>query len=85
MKARIVASLALVAALTVAVSTATARTDGPARSSASKITVWLQVDAQTGWPDLVASTNQAFQQAHPPGAITSASSTPPSRAAAPPT
>ena len=65
MKARIVASLALVAALTVAVSTATARTDGPARSSASKITVWLQVDAQTGWPDLVASTNQAFQQAHP--------------------
>ena len=64
MKARLVASLALVAAL-VAVSTAAARTDSPTRASASKITVWLQVDAQTGWPDLVASTNQAFQKAHP--------------------
>ena len=69
MKARYVASLALVAALTVAVSTAAARTDGPARSSASKVTVWLQVDAQTGWPDLVASTNQAFQKAHPGASV----------------
>ena len=50
MKARYVASFALVAAL-VAVSTAAARTDSPTRASASKITVWLQVDAQTGWPD----------------------------------
>ena len=64
MKARYVASFALVAAL-VAVSTAAARTDSPTRASASKITVWLQVDAQTGWPDLVASTNSAFQKAHP--------------------
>jgi N,N'-diacetylchitobiose transport system substrate-binding protein len=64
MKARLVAGLALAAAL-VAVSTAAARTDSPTRASASKITVWLQVDAQTGWPDLVASTNQAFQKAHP--------------------
>jgi len=61
---RYVASFALAAAL-VAVSTAAARTDGPMRASASKITVWLQVDAQTGWPDLVASTNAAFQKAHP--------------------
>jgi N,N'-diacetylchitobiose transport system substrate-binding protein len=65
MKARYVASLALAAALTFAVSTAAARTDGPTRASASKITVWLQVDAQTGWPDLVASTNDAFRKAHP--------------------
>ena len=64
MKARLVASLALVAAL-VAVSTAAARTDSPARASATKLTVWLQVDAQSGWPDLVASTNAAFQKAHP--------------------
>src|SRR2546429_6115781 len=61
---RYVASFALAAAL-VAVSTAAARTDGPMRASASKITVWLQVDAQSGWPDLVASTNAAFQKAHP--------------------
>ena len=64
MKARYVASFVLVAAL-VAVSTAAARTDSPTRASASKITVWLQVDAQSGWPDLVASTNAAFQKAHP--------------------
>jgi N,N'-diacetylchitobiose transport system substrate-binding protein len=61
---RYLASFALVAAL-VAVSTAAARTDSPSRASASKITVWLQVDAQSGWPDLVASTNAAFQKAHP--------------------
>ena len=47
MKARYVAGLALAAALTVAVSTAAARTDSPTRASASKITVWLQVDAQS--------------------------------------
>src|SRR5919198_5352098 len=64
MKARYVASLVLVAALA-AVSTAAARTDSPTRASAGKLTVWLQVDAQTGWPDLVASTNAAFQKAHP--------------------
>ncbi|TML59944.1 MAG: extracellular solute-binding protein [Actinobacteria bacterium] len=64
MKARYVASFVLVAALVV-VSTAAARTDSPTRASASKITVWLQVDAQTGWPDLVSSTNAAFQKAHP--------------------
>src|SRR5205085_404067 len=64
MKARYVASFVLVAALVV-VSTAAARTDSPTRASASKITVWLQVDAQTGWPDLVASTNDQFKNAHP--------------------
>jgi N,N'-diacetylchitobiose transport system substrate-binding protein len=65
MRPRFVAGLVLAAALTFAVSTAAARTDGPASASASKITVWLQVDAQTGWPDLVSSTNAAFQKAHP--------------------
>src|SRR5438105_13263823 len=68
MKARYVASFVLVAAL-VAVSTAAARTDSPTRASASKITVWLQVDAQTGWPDLVASTNQQFKDAHPGASV----------------
>ena len=29
------------------------------------ITVWLQVDAQSGWPDIVASANSQFQSAHP--------------------
>jgi len=31
----------------------------------SSITVWLQVDAQSGWPDLVAGATAQFQKAHP--------------------
>src|SRR5215831_19939576 len=31
----------------------------------SSITVWLQNDAQNGWPDLVAAVNNQFQKAHP--------------------
>jgi N,N'-diacetylchitobiose transport system substrate-binding protein len=65
MKARIIAAVALVAALTVAVSTASAHPDGASTAAATKITVWLQVDAQTGWPDIVAAANQQFQSRHP--------------------
>src|SRR5215467_11180355 len=61
-KAGLFAAAALAATLAVAASTASARTD---RAAASKITVWLQVDAQTGWPDLVAAANQAFEAKHP--------------------
>ena len=35
------------------------------KATASSITVWLQVDAQSGWPDLVAAANQQFQSEHP--------------------
>jgi N,N'-diacetylchitobiose transport system substrate-binding protein len=34
-------------------------------TKAKSITVWLQVDAQSGWPDVVASATSAFQNAHP--------------------
>ena len=34
-------------------------------AKASSITVWLQVDAQSGWPDLVAAANQKFASDHP--------------------
>ena len=34
-------------------------------AAASKITVWLQVDAQSGWPNLVAAANAQFQSKHP--------------------
>ncbi len=34
-------------------------------TKAKSITVWLQVDAQSGWPDVVASANSQFQNAHP--------------------
>jgi N,N'-diacetylchitobiose transport system substrate-binding protein len=37
----------------------------PQRAQANKLTVWLQVDAQSGWPDVVAAANQQFQKDHP--------------------
>lgn len=61
MKARIIAVAMLVAALAVAASTA----GGATKHSQASITVWLQVDAQSGWPDVVADANAAFQKQHP--------------------
>jgi N,N'-diacetylchitobiose transport system substrate-binding protein len=61
MKARIIGAALLVAVLAVAASTATGATK---RSNAS-ITVWLQVDAQSGWPGVVSAANAAFQKQHP--------------------
>ena len=69
MKARTTAAVALVAALALGVSTASAHTDGSATAAAAKITVWLQVDAQTGWPDVVAAANQQFQSRHPGASV----------------
>jgi len=34
-------------------------------AQANKLTVWLQVDAQSGWPDIVAAANAQFQKDHP--------------------
>ena len=62
MKSRLFFAAALIATLAVAASTASARTD---RAAASKLTVWLQVDAQSGWPNLVAAANQQFESKHP--------------------
>ena len=62
MRLRVVVAAALAVALGVAAATATA---SPGRQQANKLTVWLQVDAQSGWPDAVAAANQAFQAAHP--------------------
>ncbi len=62
MRVRYIAAVCLVAALAVTVSAATA---APSRSTASSITVWLQTDAQNGWPDIVASVNSQFEKDHP--------------------
>ncbi len=62
MKARIIGAALLVAVLAVAASTAAGATKN---RTAGAITVWLQVDAQTGWPDVVAAANAAFQKQHP--------------------
>jgi len=62
MKTRIfVAALAAVS-LGVVAATASA---GVQRAQANKLTVWLQVDAQSGWPDVVAAANTQFQKDHP--------------------
>jgi N,N'-diacetylchitobiose transport system substrate-binding protein len=67
MKARYIAASALAALLAVAVSTASAQpTRGTSpNASAQRITVWLQVDAQSGWPELVAAANSQFERTHP--------------------
>ncbi len=62
MKARIFGAAVLVAVLAVAASTAAGATR---HRTGGSITVWLQVDAQTGWPDVVAAANAAFQKQHP--------------------
>jgi N,N'-diacetylchitobiose transport system substrate-binding protein len=62
MRSRALAAAVLVAALGIVAATASASSG---RSQAAKLTVWLQVDAQTGWPDIVAAANQQFQSDHP--------------------
>src|SRR5438067_5097640 len=61
MKARIIAVAMLVAVLAVAASSAT----GATRHSSASLTVWLQVDAQSGWPSVVAAATAAFEAKHP--------------------
>ena len=62
MRTRVVAVLGIAVLLGVVAATAQA---GGQRVAANKLTVWLQVDAQSGWPDVVAAANQQFQQANP--------------------
>jgi N,N'-diacetylchitobiose transport system substrate-binding protein len=62
MKLRVIGAALLVAALGVVAATASASSG---KQQANKLTVWLQVDAQSGWPDVVAAANQQFQQQNP--------------------
>src|SRR5882762_1026194 len=63
MKKRSIVALCLVALLASAITAATS--GATKKATASSITVWLQVDAQSGWPDLVAAANKQFQSDHP--------------------
>jgi N,N'-diacetylchitobiose transport system substrate-binding protein len=60
MRLRVVVAAALTIALAAVVATTAS-----ARQQAESITVWLQVDAQTGWPDVVAAATKQFESAHP--------------------
>ena len=62
MKVRYLAAALLVAMLGLAASTANGSTS---RSHATKIVVWLQNDAQNGWPEAVALANRNFKAQHP--------------------
>src|SRR5919206_3938267 len=62
MKTRIFVAALVAVSLGVVAATASA---GVQRAQANKLTVWLQVDAQSGWPDIVAAANQQFTKDHP--------------------
>ncbi len=62
MRMRKFIAAAFVAALGVVAVTATGASGG---SAANTLTVWLQVDAQSGWPDVVASANAQFKAQNP--------------------
>ena len=63
MKRRISVALCLAAVGAAAVVAGTSAATH--KATASSITVWLQVDAQSGWPAAVQAANTAFQQQHP--------------------
>jgi N,N'-diacetylchitobiose transport system substrate-binding protein len=62
MNVRIFAVAALVAAVAVMAVGATGASGG---KSADTLTVWLQVDAQSGWPEVVAAANAQFKAQNP--------------------
>ncbi|HEY2209255.1 MAG TPA: extracellular solute-binding protein [Gaiellaceae bacterium] len=62
MRYRVLAVVATAIALGVVAATATASGQ---RANAHTLTVWLQVDAQNGWADIVASANNTFEKANP--------------------
>jgi N,N'-diacetylchitobiose transport system substrate-binding protein len=63
MKRRSIVALCLVAVAAAAIAATTS--GATKKATASSITVWLQIDAQSGWPDVVAAANQQFQSDHP--------------------
>jgi N,N'-diacetylchitobiose transport system substrate-binding protein len=58
-------SRVLVAAIAAVALGVVAATANAGSQASNKLTVWLQVDAQNGWPDVVAAANQQFQSDHP--------------------
>jgi N,N'-diacetylchitobiose transport system substrate-binding protein len=62
MTKRIIAAAILAVALAAAASTASGSTSG---AKATKIVIWLQNDAESGWPDAVATANRIFKAQHP--------------------
>ena len=56
--------LAVIAAA-IALSVVAATTAQSSKAAGHTLTVWLQVDAQNGWPGIVAAANNSFESSHP--------------------
>jgi N,N'-diacetylchitobiose transport system substrate-binding protein len=63
MKRRLTVALCLLAVVAAAITAGTLGANK--KAAASNLTVWLQADAQSGWPTVVDAANAAFQQQHP--------------------
>jgi N,N'-diacetylchitobiose transport system substrate-binding protein len=57
--------VALLLAVVVAAAVVATTSGATKKANANTLTVWLQTDAQSGWPDVVAAANQQFQSDHP--------------------
>jgi len=64
MKLSSLGALALAAALLIAAVAASASSSSPDRQTATKVVIWLQNDAESGWKEMVTSTNDAFRAKH---------------------
>ena len=64
MKRRSIGALALAAALLFSAVAASAGSSRPNRQQATKIVIWLQNDAESGWKEMVTSTNDTFKAKH---------------------
>jgi N,N'-diacetylchitobiose transport system substrate-binding protein len=62
MKVRLIVAALLAAMLAVAATTASGGTN---KAQANKLVVWLQNDAQNGWPEAVALATRTFKAQHP--------------------
>jgi N,N'-diacetylchitobiose transport system substrate-binding protein len=65
MKLRLILVAVVIGVLAIAAGSVSQVTPAPAATHAKSVTVWLMVDAQSGWPDAVAAANKAFQAEHP--------------------
>jgi N,N'-diacetylchitobiose transport system substrate-binding protein len=64
MKRRSIGALALAAALLISAVAASVGSSSPDRQTATKVVIWLQNDAESGWKEMVTSTNDAFKAKH---------------------
>jgi N,N'-diacetylchitobiose transport system substrate-binding protein len=65
MKGRTYIAVGFVALAALVLAIAAGGVSGATKTTKSSITVWLQVDAQSGWPDIVAAAGSQFQKDHP--------------------